>query len=100
MLDYIVRCGELLAAAHCFAPPSAVLQGSPLQITVVNVVVYARPGNGEWEDAGKTRCRIFYKTPAELASALYSWVRELAQCRPLRLPRPSCPSAPLPIPLR
>ena len=35
-------------------------------------------GNAEWEDAGKTRCRIFFKTPLEWAALLYAWVSRRA----------------------
>jgi len=30
-------------------------------------------GNGEWEDTGKLRCRIYFKSPAEWADAMYQY---------------------------
>ena len=33
-------------------------------------------GHGEWEDAGKTRCRIFWKTPQEWASLMYKYAEQ------------------------
>ena len=33
-------------------------------------------GSAEWIDAAKTRCKIFYQTPAEWAAVLYAWVNE------------------------
>ena len=35
-------------------------------------------GSGEWLDAAKSRCRIYYRTPAEWASKLYSHVESNA----------------------
>jgi hypothetical protein len=39
---------------------------------VVNYLV--RCGNAEWEDETHTRCRIFWKSPKELAAEIYAFV--------------------------
>lgn len=30
-------------------------------------------GSGEWLDGGRTRCTIFYKSPAQWAAAVHAW---------------------------
>lgn len=32
-------------------------------------------GNGEWEDSAKLRCRIYFKSPAEWADAIYQYAQ-------------------------
>lgn len=32
-----------------------------------------RSGHGEWEDDMKTRCRIMWRKPEQLASDIYAW---------------------------
>ncbi|GMH74599.1 hypothetical protein TrRE_jg6680 [Triparma retinervis] len=34
---------------------------------------FVRSGHGEWEDAAKTRIKVLWKKPEELASDLYLW---------------------------
>jgi len=33
-------------------------------------------GRGEWEEEEKTRCRILWRTPEEIADDLYGWASE------------------------
>jgi ESCRT-II complex subunit VPS25 len=35
-------------------------------------------GNAEWIDDAKTRCKIYYRTPAEWASVVWAWADEHA----------------------
>ncbi|CAM9971426.1 unnamed protein product [Heterosigma akashiwo] len=37
-------------------------------------------GNAEWEDDTKTRLRILWKTPEEVAAEFYDWIRERSMC--------------------
>lgn len=37
--------------------------------TIVNLV----SGHGEWEDDTKTRCRILWRKPEQLAADVYAW---------------------------
>ncbi|EQC29519.1 hypothetical protein SDRG_12768 [Saprolegnia diclina VS20] len=41
---------------------------------VVSYIV--RCGNGEWEDDTHTRCRIFWKSPAEWAAEIYAFAQD------------------------
>jgi len=34
---------------------------------------FCQSGHGEWEDSGKTRCRILWRKPEQLASDVYDW---------------------------
>ena len=49
------------------------LRPEVIQMVVDSLVA---TGHGEWEDDGKTRARIFWKTPKEWASMLYQYVRQ------------------------
>mmetsp|Transcript_18224 Transcript_18224/g.26587 ORF Transcript_18224/g.26587 Transcript_18224/m.26587 type:complete len:176 (+) Transcript_18224:119-646(+) len=45
---------------------------SPADIKVV-VNDFVESGHGEWEDDSKTRCRILWRKPEQLASDIYDW---------------------------
>lgn len=33
-------------------------------------------GNAEWVDDAKTRCKVYFQTPAELAAVVWAWADE------------------------
>jgi len=43
-------------------------------LTCWRLIICDRSGHGEWEDPGvKTRCRILWRRPEQLASDIYQW---------------------------
>ena len=50
--------------------------GRELSAEGIAVVVldFMKSGYGEWEDDSKTRCRILWRKPEQLASDMYDWV--------------------------
>mmetsp|Transcript_6569 Transcript_6569/g.9575 ORF Transcript_6569/g.9575 Transcript_6569/m.9575 type:complete len:178 (-) Transcript_6569:194-727(-) len=53
--------------------------GRELNEAEVNAVMedFCKSGHGEWEDPGtKTRCRILWRKPEQLASDLYDWAEK------------------------